>query len=106
MSWRLDYAPRLAAFQLDDAEALRIGDLLEQEPRAARLLAKRVDAGPQRILEDVVAEDDAHQVFGGEVLRQRKRLRDSSRLVLHLVREPAAELAPRSEQRDDVPHVL
>ena len=80
--------------------------LLEQQARPLPLLAESLQVGTDGVLEDVVAEDHAHQVVAGEALRQSERLRDAAGLVLHLVGESAAEVLAGAEQRHHVAHVL
>ena len=60
----------------------------------------------ETVLEDVVTQNHRQRLTVGEVLSQAEGLGDSASLVLDLVGEPAAKLAPRTKQPHDVAHML
>jgi hypothetical protein len=75
----------------DDAEALGVGNLLDEDLRAVTAvhpLADRADLGE---LEQVVAEADHELPAAREAFRHPDDLRDPSRLGLHLVGEVELE---------------
>ena len=98
----------------DDAEVLRIVDLLDEDPCPGRALRPLGEARRLRVLEDVVAEHDDERRASGEVPRHADDLGDAARLGLHLVREIELEdrvaaaarcEPPVSEQVDHLPGV-
>jgi hypothetical protein len=58
------------------------------------------------LFEDVVAEQHHHPVAAHEALGERQRVGDAAGLLLHPVRELAAEPLPRAQRVDHVPHVV
>src|SRR5581483_11231242 len=94
------------------AEVLRIGNLFDEDERAAVPRADRVRLA---VLEDVVAQADDERLAAGEAPRHPDDLGDAARLDLHLVRqvEVEEELAAVArhhvavaEQVDELPGVL
>ena len=94
----VDHAPVVAVD--DDAEALRIRDLLHEHRGPVVSVDEGANRGRLRVLEDVVAEADDQIVGTGEALGHADDLRDPAGLDLHLVGEirarTAASTAPRS----------
>src|SRR5207249_8613264 len=72
----------------DDAEVLGVGNVLDEDERAARPGADRVGLCS---LEDVVAKADDKLLTGREVARHADDLRDPAGLDLHLVGEVEVE---------------
>src|SRR5262249_20761095 len=68
----------LRATQLGDPESLRVGYFLEEDARAAFLLAEFLNGRPDVSFDQVVAQDDADLVPIGEVLGERQRFSDSA----------------------------
>src|SRR4029077_2758868 len=64
------------------SQVLWIVDFGEQDAPAPLLLTESLDGGPDRVLEDVVAEHHDHLVVLDKPLRQPERLRDSARVLL------------------------
>ena len=72
----------------DDAEVLRVGNLLREDERTA---LPRRDRRGLRVLEDVVAETDDELLAAREVARHADDLRDPAGLDLNLVGEIEVE---------------
>ena len=89
----------------DDAEVLRVVDLLHEDPGARRALRPRANARGLGELEDVVAEHDHEGRTGGEVPCHAHDLRDPTGLRLHLVREIELEdrIAAAARRKPPVP---
>src|SRR5260221_9445957 len=90
------------AVELSDAEALQMVDvahLVENDARAAILLAEGVDAVLDRAAEDVVREQHDHPLAADESLREAQCFRDAAGLVLIRVQQAVdAELLAVAEQ--------
>ena len=69
------------------------------QPRPDGLRAKPLHERPERVLEDVVAEDHQAALAAREVAGEAERLRDPARALLHPVGEPAAEVAAVADVR-------
>ena len=61
-----------------DAEPAGVLDLLQQDPRAGRLGAERLDVGPQVVLVEVVAEDGDDAVVADVRPGLRQRVGDAA----------------------------
>ena len=65
-----------------DAEPAGVLDLLQEDPRAGRLGAERVDVGPQVVLVEVVAEDGDDAVVADVRPGLRERIGDAGLALL------------------------
>ena len=85
------------------AQVLGLGHLGQQDARADRIGAERLDHGPDGPLDDVVGQHDEHRPAPGEVLGQPERLGDAARLLLVRVGQLIdAVLAPVAEQAEEL----
>src|SRR5258708_35303203 len=97
------------AVELGDAEALQVVDvahLVENDSRAALLLAEGVDAVLDRAAEDVVREQHDYPLAADESLREAQCFRDAAGLVLVCVNEALdSELLAVAEQAQELARV-
>ena len=90
-----------------DAEAVRIGNLLEQDLRSGRSVAKsgllkRLYEGGEVLLEQVVAEVHHEVIVTQELMRDKHAVRQAERLVLRDVRNAHTKLAAVAHRRHDL----
>ncbi len=85
------------------SQVLWILDFGEQDAPAPLLLTESLDGGPDRVLEDVVAEHHDHLVVLDKPLRQPERLRDSAGVLLVGIEQPVdPPLVPVPEQAQEL----
>jgi hypothetical protein len=85
--------------ELDDAVALRIGDVIGEQLGALRQVRRPIERAHDIVaVEDVVAEDQADRRVADEVGADEERLCDPGRVRLLAVRQPQADVAAVFEQ--------
>ena len=99
---------RPVGVQLGDAEALRIGDAVEQRARRPTArprtrAATSASAGPRRMLSP---RTTAERVVADEVAGEADRVGDAERAALVAVRQVEPEMRAVGEQLDDVADAL
>src|SRR5262245_46599665 len=95
-----------AVADLRDAEPPRVGDLLQDDPGAARLPREALDRRRDRPLDQVVAEEDAQAVAFREGLCEGERSGDPAlAFLVRVVEMREAELAPVPEEAQEVARV-
>src|SRR5687767_14415015 len=87
-----------ALIELGDAEAMRVGDRLENSPGAGIARQKLVSECPQRSAEDVVPEDDRYRAAIGEVTREANGVRNPQSPALVPIGEIQADVRSVMEQ--------